>query len=626
MIALNFLPTATRQFSFRIFRSEAPLGSQEMKPDTCRVFRLPLQDVHGEWHPWAVSLETHSGLNQFIVQSGWSKHLTCRAIAHGIRKRGVTVLGSKLSADTEDMFPNKVYVDVEMTHHGVRQVSLRPYYLARTDTFGIICGFRFKPIDPDDRSAESQKGSFSLDSFGKANRKKLIDTAEFLGRFLREFRSLFEAVDLGGEAPLEFASQFQLQEAVSLPSPQFEAGQGKSGGSAFALVMKYGPARTVERTPAFCFCFGEQDRELSRRVYRGLRGEISGNFKGFEKTYGIDLNAENTLSSIVADWTDDSLDLLAKDIKSKCGDQLPFAVVTLPKESDDDESIYWRVKSRLLRADIHSQLVRRNTIVNTRTFEYSLPNLSLNIFAKCGGIPWLAKTSSQSALVVGVSQSIKKNGNGEIERVFGYAVVTDTSGSFHGMRFLADSAHNTDYGTILKENLIRLLSGSRANYNRCAIHASFELRQSDVAAVQGAALAVSSPDFEIVAVQLSDTKNWIGFNKSDPLLVPSDGTLVQLSNRESLAWLVATARGLDGGRPNRPVLATRLFPAVTHADIVTQCLREASGLSGLSWRNFGQSSLPVSILYARNIARALAACPELHEILQAKEYDWPWFI
>lgn len=626
MIALNFLNSGVRDFHFTVFRSEKPLGQSETKPEDCLGFKLPLKEGDkDDWPYWAVRFSKKEGFEEFRVHSSDNSYLTTRAIANSFLNHAEKQSGLEIVKDDDWIYPNRVDFDVEKTSSGVRQVTLEPFFLPRTDSYGLICSFRFRANDPTDRSRVSQQGSLSLDANGKSNRKKLVDTADFLGRFLKANENLITDVTVGDQQ-FSFGPKFEILGPVSLPAPIYIAANGQSGSSAFGLLNRAGPAKPLISAPCFCFCFAEEDREISRRVYRGLRGELAGGFKGVQTTYGFDLSAENVSSVSIANWDLGSLAESAKQIRDGCGDELPFAIVSLPREADNDDQIYWNVKASFLRAGIHSQLIQRNTISAPKTFEYSLPNLALNIFAKCGGTPWLSKTDGEPALVVGVSQAIQKDENGKVNRVFGYAVVTDTSGAFHGMKFLADSDKAQDYGKAIIERLQQLLEESKSKYSRCVLHASFALRKDEVKAIQDAARKVSEKNFKVVAIQLSDSKKWTGFDTEDPLMVPANGTLIQLSYRESLAWLVSTAQGVNSGRPNRPVFAKRLYPVRSTEDVLTQSLREASGLSGLSWRNFGETSLPVTIIYAKKIATALAKCPQLHEILASEDFDWPWFI
>lgn len=626
MIALNFLNSGVRDFGFTVFRSKEPLGPDEKVEDDCLGFRLPKEKGDkDDWPRWAVRFSKKDGFEEIEVQSSDNPYLTTRAIANSFLNHAKNQPELNVVEEDDWIYPNKVVFDVERTESGIRQVTLEPYFLARTDSYGLICSFRFRTDDPTDRSRAAQQGSLSLDKNGKSNRKKLVDTADFLGRFLKANDSLISGVQIG-DKEFSFGPKFEILEPVSLPAPVYIAANGQRGSSAFGLLNRAGPAKPLDAAPCFCFCFSEEDREISRRVYRGLRGELAGGFKGLHSTYGFDLSAENVSSVSISKWDLEELAESAEQIKEGCGDDLPFAIVALPREADNDDQIYWNVKASFLRAGIHSQLIQRNTISSPKTFEYSLPNLALNIFAKCGGTPWLSKTEGEPALVVGISQAIQKDEDGNVSRVFGYAVVTDTSGAFHGMKFLADSNKATDYGKAIIDRLQQLLEESKSNYNRCVLHASFALRKDEVKAIQDAARKVSEKNFKVVAVQLSDSKKWTGFDTEDPLMVPANGTLVQLSYRESLAWLVSTAHGVNSGRPNRPVFAKRLFPVKSTEEVLTQSLREASGLSGLSWRNFGETSLPVTIIYAKRIARALAKCPQLHEILASEDFDWPWFI
>ena len=185
MIALNFLNSGIRDFDFTVFRSKEPIAHGEKVDDDCLCFRLPKEKGDkDDWPSWAVRFSKKDGFEEIQVHSSDNPYLTTRAISNSFLQHAKNQSELELVEEDDWIYPNKVVFDVEQTSCGVRQVTLEPYFLARTDSYGLICSFRFRTNDPTERSRAAQQGSLSLDKNGKANRKKLVDTADFLGRFL----------------------------------------------------------------------------------------------------------------------------------------------------------------------------------------------------------------------------------------------------------------------------------------------------------------------------------------------------------------------------------------------------------------------------------------------------------
>ena len=79
---------------------------------------------------------------------------------------------------------------------------------------------------------------------------------------------------------------------------------------------------------------------------------------------------------------------------------LPFSKETAEK---NDSAIYFAIKEKLLIKGIVTQDIDARKI-NSGSFHYHLPNISIAILAKIGGIPWKLKSKPYSELIVGFNE------------------------------------------------------------------------------------------------------------------------------------------------------------------------------------------------------------------------------
>ena len=139
---------------------------------------------------------------------------------------------------------------------------------------------------------------------------------------------------------------------------------------------------------------------------------------------------------------------------------------------------------------------------------------------------------------------------------------------------------------------------------------------------------------QIVVLKFDVDTRFFGYAPETNSMVPYEGTCVDLSDRETIVWF-------EGLQPNNRTLSRRVAGPV-HVEFVyprhesggldlareerVGYLQDALNLSGTNWRGFNAKSLPVSVYYARLLARYLSAFDEFE--LDALDLSGlaPWFL
>ncbi len=289
------------------------------------------------------------------------------------------------------------------------------------------------------------------------------------------------------------------------------------------------------------------------------------------------------------------------------------------KERLESDSPYWATKATFLKRDVPVQALATDTMEMGR-FEYAcaLANASLASYAKLGGKPWLlrARPSTDHELVFGLGSHTRRVGRrGGGDRVVGITTVFSSQGDY-----LLDARTAAVPFEQYPEKLMEVLTDAVGRVRReeawragdtvrLIFHAFTQVRRETADAVVA---AVTRMDLDKVAFAFLHVAEEHPFTVLDTgqqsgkgAFAPERGQALEISERE---WLVSLAgrkevKVLGQGVP-APVLL-RLHPDSTFKDMM-YLSRQVADFACHSWRTFGPTSAPISLLYADEIAKQLA--------------------
>lgn len=289
------------------------------------------------------------------------------------------------------------------------------------------------------------------------------------------------------------------------------------------------------------------------------------------------------------------------------------------KDRPANNSPYWSAKAAFLRRDVPVQALSAE-MMDMGDFEYAcaLANVSLAAYAKLGGIPWLlnARPSTDHELVFGLGSHVHKEGRrGAGERVVGITTVFSSQG-----KYLLDArtaAVSFDrYPETLRATLVDAVARVRreeawrvGDTVRLVFHAFTQLRHETADAVIAAVEGMGLGGVKFAFLHVAEDHPFTLFDHAAPpgkgAYAPDRGQAVELSDHE---WLLALTgrdqiRAASQGIPD-PVLL-RLHERSTFRDMRT-LTRQVSDFACHSWRTYERARLPITLLYADEIAKQLA--------------------
>jgi hypothetical protein len=334
------------------------------------------------------------------------------------------------------------------------------------------------------------------------------------------------------------------------------------------------------------------------------------------------------------------------------GKNIDAALVVLTREDKllvGQANPYYTTKAALMSQGVPVQAVMLETIFD-RGIAYSLNNISLAMYAKLGGIPWLLSVQQRLVheIVVGIgSAQIGFDRLSERERLVGITTVFSGDGNYLLGNATADAPAD-EYGAVLLQSLRSTLDELQRRFGwrkgdqlRIIFHQSFK-RYRDVEAAAVADLVGELSDFEVeyAFVQVSSDHDWKLFDPSSEgaryrsdsvkgVCVPERGQVVPLGPRAALVTLTGPNQLKTNlqGCPS-PMLVS-IHPRSTF-DSLDYIAKQVHDLTFMSWRTFMPSTQPVSISYPNMVVELLGNLRQIPnfnpDILVTKLRESRWFL
>ena len=291
-----------------------------------------------------------------------------------------------------------------------------------------------------------------------------------------------------------------------------------------------------------------------------------------------------------------------------------------------DNNPYFVTKAKFLTHQIPVQEFEIETAnLPDSQLGYALNNISLAIYAKLGGVPWLIKSNPTIAheVVFGLgSASIGESRLSKRERIVGVTTVFTGDGKYY-LSNLSKAVPMEDYKDALLANLKMTIEKIKVDMNwqrrdhiRLVFHSFKPLRNLEADAVKKAVEDLSDYDVDLAFLHIADTHPFLLFDEKQSgvydfktkgkkgTYAPQRGYFLHLSDYETLMSTTGPGdiKQVEHGMP-RPILL-KLHRNSTFTDM-TYLARQVFSFTCHSWRSFFPSSMPVTIFYSDLIAGLL---------------------
>ncbi len=630
-IALNFFPLETDQFTITLYRLPFVEGKRPTSGAEKAICRS--LDVDGEYKPYWTLFQRTDESTEVVCNPFDNVYATIEALRLALIQSCTSHLPSDCFHVT-DSFRRHVEIIMTSFPEGKQVVVLEPYLLRSRREFGFLADFRFHPAEGHRGTRKALQLSLSLDKHGQQNLNHYADRYSHLADYVTKFHDRIFPIQMPGSQEVTVRPQLVELEPKTLDVKHYVVGSDHESKSQFMGVKQAGPFKQSAQNTHLYFLYRQEDRPLSRDLYRALRGDTFGTFSGMKSMFRLPISKENVSGATLSDFSANEIHRICNRVVADAAgrDVVPVVLSPFSRHDDPEENAaYWNLKHAFLSNDLPIQVVATDTVADKNKLKWSTAGIGLQIFAKAGGTPWKVRPRTERCLIVGIGQAHQKSIKG-IDRFFAYSVLTDSSGVFTEVRVLGEDPDEDNYIENFSTNLRKIFDDYSNNFSSFVVHATFSIQQRElesVAKVLAEQQEQQEGIGEFVSLKFNDVNRFFGFAVDHNSRVPHESTVISLAGNEFLVWF----EGLQYSQPTvnkmvgGPLHVQFTYPRERLSWHLQRAhLQDAINLSGANWRGFNAKSLPVSVYYAQIIAKYLKEF-ESHGLPKVNVNTLkPWFL
>ena len=612
-IALNFFPLKTDQFTITLYRLPSGEGERPRCGDeeaVCRNLK-----VNGAYHPYWTLFQQTEDATKVVCQPFDNVYATMDALRLALRQSCQKNLGAN-DFRVIGGFRRHIEITMDTYAEGIQVISLEPYLLRSRRQFGFLADFRFHPKEEWRGTTRSLQLSLSLDKNGRANPNYYADRYSHLSDYVARFHKEIFPLHMPGGQKVAVEPRLVELPPTTLAVKNYVVGADSLSKSQFKGVEQSGPFEQSPEDARLYFLYRQEERPLSRDLFRALRGDTFRTFSGMKDMFNFPISDKNVKGVALEDFSGGEIERVRDRVIADAAGRKVVPIVLTPFNRYDDpgeNAAYWTLKHAFLSKGLPIQVVASKTVKDENTLKWSTASIGLQVFAKAGGIPWKVRPRNERCLIVGIGQAHKfsEGGEGGIERFFAYSVLTDSSGVFQEVRVLGEEQNEDRYIEDFSANLRSIFVKYSSRFTSFVVHATFSIGRREletVAKLLADQQAQQEEPGEFVSLKFNDRNRFFGFAVDHNSRVPYESTLIPISHNEFLIWF----EGLQyEQRTVRKMVGNPLHVKFTYPEEGLPWnrqrphLQDAINLSGANWRGFNAKSLPVSVYYAQLIAKYL---------------------
>lgn len=375
-------------------------------------------------------------------------------------------------------------------------------------------------------------------------------------------------------------------------------------------MRDYGIYKPSPRATDVKFIFVYENSRDANQLYLYLKNGLK-HYPGLWSYVGIPIR----LSDIKLQYngTDDLKNKIDNFISENLNNEYYsdlFAIVINPNSSqekeeldEDEDATYYTVKRKFLEKGIPTQFIQDKNI-HSGSFHYFLPNISIGILAKLGGVPWRLKSKRTDELVIGFNQKTIDE-----HQFIGSAVFFSNDGQLGKTFGFPETNSETALIGNLKSAIEQYISQKESPPERLVIHyykPQSGKEQKSIEDLIQKELRLNIP-FAIVEINDSKSQMDICFDKDFSMGMPESGTFVRVSKTEYLLfnntrYQKNPLRSVAEELPIKIAIHFADTGGFSHRDLISQVYE----FSRLYWKGLKQRSQPATTIYSKLIAEFTA--------------------
>jgi hypothetical protein len=422
---------------------------------------------------------------------------------------------------------------------------------------------------------------------------------DFLDKFVKKSFSSFDNEYLKVYIPFKKLEDSQIK-YVPFESNKMMFGNNQTDYSPINGMRDHGQHKKPDNIGNTKLLFIYPDSNSANKLFtyfsKGYR-----HFPGLESYIGIPAQPAETRIK----YEPDKFIELPKKIESELPNSsyenfIAICIMPFNKQSATPEQsdAYYKIKEILLKKNIASQFLERSKIF-LENFHYYLPNISIAMLAKLGGIPWKLQTDKYNQLIIGFNIFRSK-----AHSFIGSAIYFDNEGLLKGIDAF-DEKNSVQEITLSIKNSISNYIGQNKSCDSLVVHYFKPPSGVEKISIEKMLSTDLNLKIPVVFVEVNDVKTStdICFDLDYVLLMPQSGTYIGLKPNEYLLFnnLRYWEKPVNPIRQEEYPIKIKIYDiggSFSHDKLISQVYE----FSRLYWKGLKQKAQPVTTLYSKFIA------------------------
>ena len=279
----------------------------------------------------------------------------------------------------------------------------------------------------------------------------------------------------------------------------------------------------------------------------------------------------------------------------------------IPKTAKDhpQHTAYYKIKELLLEKSITSQVIYKEHL-GREDFFYFMPNISVALLAKIGGIPWHLDREQEDEVIIGIGAFKPINSP---HRFVGSAFCFDNTGKFEGFDCFREDETTMLAGSI--RDAVEKFIETKKEPDRIIIHFYKEISdKKELQPIIDMLKDICNRDIPVIVVTINktDSQELIGFDMSANGKMPMSGRYVSvgfnkylLFNNVRYYWN-SKLGDRDYHFPIKLSIRASHEGVIDDPAILRQLVDQVYQFSRMYWKSISQQNLPVTTRYPEMVA------------------------
>ena len=411
-----------------------------------------------------------------------------------------------------------------------------------------------------------------------------------------------------------FESGFQPISDSQILDTSFESnllvfGKNQTNVSPYNGLKANGPYKAIENSNyRFIFVFHEQDKDYANNLYGFLKKGLKG-YPGLFRFVGLDMNLDRD-KSITFSQEDPIPEVSRKLAEMTFDPQLKYLAIYISRISRDEvdetkKSYYFGIKKVFLEKNISSQVVYKMNIEKP-VFNYHLPNISIALLAKLGGIPWRLSRPIKNDLVIGVGAFREEN-----NIYLGTTVAFNNDGTF--IRFDSKKTNSTGQLAEYFHDIISRIAKEQGDIKRVVIHFYKDMNRKEEKVIQDTLdkLGLKVPYVVLTIIEDRDG-SYVPYDPNFSGKMPTSGTCIEVKRGiyllcNNTRYSEATGQKIDDFPFPVHLKISKSSGADFRKEVIQDLIDQVYQFSRMYWVSVKQRGRPVTVEYSERVARLSAS-------------------